>query len=105
MSGGAGGPDEDALWRPDIDALAFHPAGHGGICAVHRLAFRALLGREGTPADCLAYFAGHRPAFERAAAEKIARRGLGAAASLHLTSRDVARALGSQGGGRLPGSP
>lgn len=80
-------------WRPAIDALVFRPAGHGGNCAVHRLAFRALLGRTGAPAECLAFFAAHRPAFERAAAAKIARCGLGIAASLHLTSRDVARAL------------
>ncbi|CAO3427999.1 hypothetical protein [Azospirillum doebereinerae] len=89
----SGGLDGDPSWRPAIDALAFHPVGHEGICAVHRLAFRALLGRAGTPADCLAYFAAHRPAFERAVAEKIARRGLSVAANLHLTSRDVERAL------------
>lgn len=74
--------------------MVFRPAGHGGWCAVHRLAFRALLGkREPTPADCLAHAASHRPAFEAAAAGKIARRGYDAAASLHLTSRDIARAL------------
>ncbi|RUQ69389.1 DUF1488 family protein [Azospirillum doebereinerae] len=83
------------MWRPAIDSLAFHPAGHEGFCAVHRLAFRTLLGRDGTPDDCLAYFAEHRSAFDRAAAAKIARRGLGVAVNLHLTSRDIARALGS----------
>ncbi|WP_372396079.1 hypothetical protein ABMY26_12680 [Azospirillum sp. HJ39] len=84
----------DFGWRAEIDALVFRPAGHGGRCAVHRLAFRALLGvREPTAADCLAYAAAHRAAFEAAAAGKIARRGYGVAASLHLTSRDVARAL------------
>ncbi len=84
---------DGALWRAPIDALAFQPPDHGGWCTVHRLAFRALLGRNGEPADCLAHFAAHRPAFERAAAAKIARRGLAAAANLHLTSRDVARAI------------
>lgn len=83
---------DGASWRGEIDALVFRPLGHEGICAVHRLAFRALLGRTGAPADCLAYFAAHRPAFEGAAAAKIASRGLGRGASLHLTSRDVARA-------------
>lgn len=85
--------DDGALWRTAIDALAFRPPGHDGFCAVHRLAFRALLGRTGMPADCLAYFTAHRPAFERAAAEKIARRGLDSLANLHLTSRDVVRAI------------
>lgn len=88
----------ESLWRPAIDALVFQPPGHQGFCAVHRLAFRALLGRvplarPGTPEECLAFFAAHRSAFERAAAAKIQRRGLDVAASLHLTSRDVARAL------------
>ncbi|AWU97681.1 DUF1488 family protein [Azospirillum ramasamyi] len=85
---------EGLSWRAEIDALVFQPAGHGGWCAVHRLAFRALLGlREPTPQDCLAHAAAHRAAFEAAAAEKIARRAYAAAASLHLTSRDIARAL------------
>lgn len=84
----------DLSWRADIDALVFRPAGHGGWCAVHRLAFRALLGRrEPTPEDCLAHAAAHRAAFEAAAAGKIARRGYDAAASLHLTSRDIARLI------------
>jgi hypothetical protein len=87
------GDGADPLWRPAIDALVFQPPRHQGFCAVHRLAFRALLGRPGTPEECLDFFAVHRPAFERAAAAKIRRRGLDVAASLHLTSRDVARAL------------
>lgn len=85
---------EGLSWRADIDALVFRPAGHGGWCAVHRLAFRALLGRrDPTPEDCLAYAAAHRTAFEAAAAGKISGRSYGAAASLHLTSRDIARFL------------
>lgn len=85
---------EGLSWRAEIDALVFRPACHDGWCAVHRLAFRALLGtREPTPEDCLAHAAVHRAAFEAAAAEKIARRGYDVAASLHLTSRDVARFL------------
>ncbi|MBF5095966.1 hypothetical protein F1643_17745 [Azospirillum sp. INR13] len=85
---------EGLSWRNDIDALVFRPAGHGGWCAVHRLAFRALLDmREPTPEYCLAHAAAHRAAFEAAAADKIARRGYDTAASLHLTSRDIARAL------------
>lgn len=88
MSGGG------LCWRADIDALVFPPTGQGGWCAVHRLAFRALLNeREPAPEDCLAYVAAHRAAFEAAAADKIARRGYAAGASLHLTSRDIARLL------------
>ncbi|MBP2303349.1 hypothetical protein [Azospirillum picis] len=83
------------VWRSDIDALVFRPAGHGGWCAVHRLAFRALLGRrDPAPEDCLAHAVARRDAFDRAAAEKIRRRGLDAGDSLHLTSRDVERACG-----------
>ncbi len=85
--------DGRAVWRAEIDALAFRPPGHQGWCAVHRLAFRALLGATGTPDACLAFFAVHRPAFDRAAAAKIARCRLSASANLHLTSRDVARAM------------
>ncbi|CAO3362629.1 hypothetical protein [Azospirillum palustre] len=85
---------EGLSWRTDIDALVFRPAGHDGRCAVHRLAFRALLDqREPMPEDCLAFAAAHRASFEAAASDKIAQRGYGAAASLHLTSRDVARFL------------
>lgn len=85
--------DGRAVWRAEIDALAFRPPGHQGWCAVHRLAFRALLGTTGAPDVCLAFFAVHRPAFDRAAVAKIAGRGLSASANLHLTSRDVARAM------------
>ncbi|KAA0573037.1 DUF1488 domain-containing protein [Azospirillum sp. Sh1] len=85
---------EGLSWRAEIDALVFRPTGHGGWCAVHRLAFRALLdNRNPAPEDCLAYAGANRRAFEAAAADKIARRGYDAAASLHLTSRDVARFL------------
>jgi hypothetical protein len=82
------------VWRSDINALAFEPEGHAGICTVHRLAFRTLLGRLPTPADCIAYFKSNAPAFHAAARHKISRRGLAAGANFHLTSRDVAAAIG-----------
>lgn len=82
----------EVVWRQEIEALAFRPVGHAGWCAVHRLAFRTLLARDPSPEDCLAGFAERRTAFQRAAAEKIARRRLPADANFHLTSRDVARA-------------
>jgi len=80
-------------WRTDIDALVFTPPGHRGLCAVHRLAFRTLLGRLPEPADCLAHFAATRAAFEQAAAAKIADRSLSPDANLHLTSRAIQRAV------------
>jgi hypothetical protein len=85
--------DRRAEWRQDIDALAFEPDGHGGPCMVHRLAFRTLIRLDPTSADCLAYFATHEDAFLRAAQAKITRRRLKPGMSLHLTSRDLARAL------------
>lgn len=83
---------EEMSWRTEMDALVFRPAGHCGWCAVHRLAFRALLGKRKLMADdCLAYAAAHRTAFEAAAAAKIEKRSYGKAVNLHLTSRDIAR--------------
>lgn len=76
-------------WRSDLDALAFRPAGHDGVCVVHRRAFRALLGHSGTDQDCLAYFHARVAAFEAAALAKITRRHLGPMNNFHLTSRDV----------------
>jgi hypothetical protein len=82
------------VWRSDIDALAFAPEGHAGICTVHRLAFRTLLGRMPTPEDCIAFFTANEQAFRAAAGAKISRRGLARAANFHLTSRDVTAAIG-----------
>jgi hypothetical protein len=81
-------------WRGDIDALAFEPEGHAGLCTVHRLAFRTLLGRTPTPQDCVAFFTSNERAFHTAAGAKILRRGLVSGANFHLTSRDVAAAIG-----------
>lgn len=82
-------------WRSDLDALAFRPTGHDGICVIHRLAFRTLLGHSGTHQDCLAYFHAQVSAFEAAALAKIGRRNLGSMDNFHLTSRDVNVAQGS----------
>ena len=80
-------------WRDDIASLVFSVAGHGAICAVHRGAFRTLLGAEPTPDACLGYFRRFEAAFRAAACGKIARRGILPGTSLHLTSRDIARKL------------
>ena len=77
----------DHRWRDDIDALEFRPAAGGGrLCLVHRLAFRALIGRLAPKEECLAWFAARRDAFEAAAQAKAARGGAG---NFHLTSRDI----------------
>ena len=83
----------DAQWRDDIASLVFPVAGHGAICAVHRGAFRTLLGTDPMPETCLGYFRRFEVAFRAAAAAKIARKDILPGTSLHLTSRDIARKL------------
>jgi hypothetical protein len=80
-------------WRSDINALIFPTPEHMAACAVHRGAFRTLLGFDPTPDDCLVYFGDHEPAFRAAAEAKIARKRIPAGTNLHLTSRDIARKL------------
>jgi hypothetical protein len=80
-------------WRSDIDALIFPVDKHAGLCAVHRRAFRTLLGSEPTPEDCLGYFAGFEYAFKAAASFKITQKGVPVGRNFHLTSRDIARKL------------
>ena len=84
---------EAAHWRDDIASLVFPVQGHGAICAVHRGAFRTLLGAEPSAEDCLGYFRRFEAAFRGAADAKIVRKGILAGTSLHLTSRDIARKL------------
>ena len=84
---------DEARWRPEIDALMFPINDHAAACAVHRRAFRTLLGSDPTPKDCLAYFAEFERAFRAAASAKIARNRIPSGRNLHLTSRDVARKL------------
>ncbi|WP_426616027.1 DUF1488 family protein [Bradyrhizobium sp. McL0616] len=83
----------DAQWRDDIASVVFPVEGHGAICAVHRGAFRTLIGAEPSPEDCLDYFRRYEITFREAAGAKIARKGISVGTSLHLTSRDVARKL------------
>ncbi|QQN61642.1 hypothetical protein JIR23_18545 [Bradyrhizobium diazoefficiens] len=83
----------EAHWRDDVAALAFAVTGHGAICAVHRGAFRTLLGTEPTPEACLDYFRRFEAVFRAAAGAKIACRGILPGTSLHLTSRDIGRKL------------
>jgi hypothetical protein len=87
------GLNDDAQWRDDIASVVFPVRGRGAICAVHRGAFRTLIGAEPSPEDCLGYFRRFEAAFREAAGAKIVRKGILAGTSLHLTSRDVARKL------------
>lgn len=80
-------------WSDTLDALRFSVPGHGAPCAMHRLAFRALLGKEPQKAACLEFFEEHREAFLKAASVKINSLKLAADRSLHINSRDVRRAL------------
>ncbi|CAN7628426.1 hypothetical protein LJR030_001671 [Rhizobium sp. LjRoot30] len=82
-----------ATWRGDIDALQFTAAGHGGVCMIHRLAFRSLVGRMPESDDCLAYFSAHAKNFAAAARQKIAAQTIQPGRNFHLNSRDIRRAL------------
>ena len=80
-----------SIWHPTIDALCFRPLGHDGLCFVHRLAFRSLMGRDPHPSACEDWFRRERQAFEAAAARKIGAGRLQPEANFHLTSRDIGR--------------
>jgi hypothetical protein len=82
-----------AIWRDDIDALAFQPAGHRGVCMVHRRAFRTLLRATPSSQQCVDFYNAHLDAFQAAARAKMLRAGIADTANFHLTSRDVGRQL------------
>ncbi|NTE85711.1 hypothetical protein [Agrobacterium rubi] len=82
-----------AEWSDELDALRFSIPGHGAPCAMHRLAFKALLAEEPGREACLAFFAENKEAFLTAATAKIARLVLPFDRSLHINSRDVRRAM------------
>ncbi|MET0173468.1 MAG: hypothetical protein ABW206_13815 [Agrobacterium vaccinii] len=87
-------PGENAVeWSEELDALRFSIPGHGALCAMHRLAFKALLPEEPGRDACLTFFADNRNAFLSAAKAKIARLALPFDRSLHINSRDVRRAM------------
>jgi hypothetical protein len=81
------------IWRNDIDALAFQPGEHTGLCMVHRRAFRTLLRATPSPRECIEFFDAHQEAFQAAARAKLLRLNLAATSNFHLTSRDVIRQL------------
>lgn len=80
-------------WRSDIDALAFQPGDHIGLCMVHRRAFRTLLQATPSPRECMEFFNAHRAAFQAAACAKLLRTNAPTTMNFHLTSRDVTRQL------------
>ncbi|HEY3032774.1 MAG TPA: hypothetical protein VGJ68_21740 [Bradyrhizobium sp.] len=80
-------------WRDDIDALAFQPADHQGVCMVHRRAFRTLLRATPSPQQCVDFYQTHQDVFQAAARAKVLRVSLAETANFHLTSRDVTRQL------------
>jgi hypothetical protein len=81
------------IWRDDIDALAFQPAQHAGLCMVHRRAFRTLLRATPSPQQCVEFFNAHQEAFQAAARAKLQRVNVPETANFHLTSRDITRQL------------
>ena len=86
-------PSNTPIWRNDIDALAFQPDEHTGLCMVHRRAFRTLLRATPSPQACIEFFNTHQEAFQAAARAKLQRVDLSKTANFHLTSRDVIRQL------------
>ena len=80
-------------WRDEIDALAFQPEQHSGLCMVHRRAFRTLLRTTPSPQQCVDFFNTHQDAFQAAARAKVLRASVANTANFHLTSRDVTRQL------------
>ena len=81
------------IWRDDIDALAFQPADHAGLCMVHRRAFRTLLRTVPLPQECVDFYQTHRDAFAAAARAKLVHADVADTANFHLTSRDLTRQL------------
>ena len=86
-------PSKPPIWRDDIDALAFQPGEHAGLCMVHRRAFRTLLRIAPSPRECVEFFNAHHQAFQAAARAKLLRTNVATSANFHLTSRDVVRQL------------
>jgi len=90
------------IWRNDIDALAFQPGEHTGLCMVHRRAFRTLLRATPSPRECVEFFNAYQEAFQAAARAKLQRANVSETANFHLTSRDVTRQLKNWGRAGAP---
>ncbi len=84
-----------AEWSDELDAVRFPVPDHGALCAVHRLAFKALLNVPPDRVACLLFFEQNKEAFVTAAKRKIERLKLQPGRSLHLNSRDIRRCMTS----------
>ena len=85
-----------ADWSDELDCLRFPVPGHGALCAMHRLAFKALLRETPTEQACRAYFLENRDAFLAAARKKIERMTIAPDRGLHINSRDLRRAMATE---------
>ncbi|MDR6104557.1 hypothetical protein QE369_004754 [Agrobacterium larrymoorei] len=91
-------------WSHELDCLRFSVPGHGALCAMHRLAFKALMTEVPTEETCRAYFIANSEVFLAAARSKIERMNIPFERSLHINSRDLRRSMsaeGAQGPARL----
>lgn len=80
------------FWRGDIDSVEFRPIDHEGLCMVHRLALRTLIGFKAEPDECVAYVERNWAVIVAAAADKIAARKIAHDRNFNLNSRDIRRA-------------
>jgi len=87
----------DAIWRADLEAVEFRPHNHGGVCMIHRLAFRTLIGRSPDAAKCLVFFEDNKLAILRAAKLKMSTGKIADHRNFHLNSRDVRKFLSNEG--------
>ncbi len=90
------GEGSAAEWSDELDCLRFPVPGHGAACAMHRLAFKALLSETPSKESCLDYFHGNKASFLAAARSKIDRMNIPKDRSLHINSRDVRRASSAE---------
>lgn len=80
-----------AEWAAEANAVRFS-APNGGSCFIHRLAFRALLGRETHEADCVAFVNLNIEAIANAAEIRLSSAKIGHGINFHLNSRHIRHA-------------
>ena len=80
-----------AQWAIEADSVHF-PALNGGRCFIHRLAFRALLGRDPSKEDCITFVTRNQDAIANAAGMRAEQAKIGLGVNFHLNSRHLRRA-------------
>lgn len=87
-------PDE-AQWDVATATLTFtvRVGEYEGVVFVPRAVFTSLMERRPTAEEADAFFHANRPVFEKAVETRIADRALDPDANIHLTARDVRRAI------------